>query len=68
MLLLCSFYSCVDVKLTSSSSSSQNFCFFKCILLQRTCTKFEYLFAVYLDDLSNELNNIKDGCYIGEFY
>jgi len=25
-----------------------------------------YLFAVYLDDLSNELNNIKTGCYIGE--
>jgi len=25
-----------------------------------------YLFAVYLDDLSNELNNIKAGCYIGE--
>jgi len=24
------------------------------------------LFAVYLDDLSNELNNIKAGCYIGE--
>ena len=24
-----------------------------------------YLFAVYLDDLSNELNN-KAGCYIGE--
>ena len=24
------------------------------------------LFAVYLDDLSNELNNIKTGCYIGE--
>jgi len=24
-----------------------------------------YLFAVYLDDLSNELNNIKAGCYIG---
>jgi len=23
-----------------------------------------YLFAVYLDDLSNELNNIKAGCYI----
>ena len=25
-----------------------------------------YLFAAYLDDLSNELNNIKAGCYIGE--
>ena len=25
-----------------------------------------YLFAVYLDDLSNELNNIKAGCYVGE--
>ena len=25
-----------------------------------------YLFAVYLDDLSNELNNIKPGCYVGE--
>ena len=25
-----------------------------------------YLFAVYLDDLSNELNNIKAGCYSGE--
>ena len=25
-----------------------------------------YLFAVYLDDLSNEVNNIKAGCYIGE--
>ena len=25
-----------------------------------------YLFAVYLDDLSNELNNIKARCYIGE--
>jgi len=25
-----------------------------------------YLFAVYSDDLSNELNNIKAGCYIGE--
>jgi len=25
-----------------------------------------YLFAVYLDDLSYELNNIKAGCYIGE--
>ena len=25
-----------------------------------------YLFAVYLDDLSNELNDIKAGCYIGE--
>ena len=25
-----------------------------------------YLFAVHLDDLSNELNNIKAGCYIGE--
>ena len=25
-----------------------------------------YLLAVYLDDLSNELNNIKAGCYIGE--
>jgi len=25
-----------------------------------------YLFVVYLDDLSNELNNIKAGCYIGE--
>ena len=25
-----------------------------------------YLFAVYLDDLSNELNNFKAGCYIGE--
>ena len=25
-----------------------------------------YLCAVYLDDLSNELNNIKAGCYIGE--
>jgi len=24
------------------------------------------LFAVYLDDLSNEPNNIKAGCYIGE--
>jgi len=24
------------------------------------------LFAVYLDDLSNELNNIKAGCYIGK--
>ena len=24
------------------------------------------MFAVYLDDLSNELNNIKVGCYIGE--
>ena len=24
------------------------------------------LFAVYLDDLSNELNTIKAGCYIGE--
>jgi len=24
------------------------------------------LFAVYLDDLSNELNNIKAGCCIGE--
>ena len=25
-----------------------------------------YLFAVYLDDLSNELNNLKAGCCIGE--
>ena len=25
-----------------------------------------YLFAIYLDDSSNELNNIKAGCYIGE--
>jgi len=25
-----------------------------------------HLCAVYLDDLSNELNNIKAGCYIGE--
>ena len=25
-----------------------------------------HLFAVYLDDLSNELNKIKVGCYIGE--
>ena len=25
-----------------------------------------YLIAVYLDDLSNGLNNIKAGCYIGE--
>jgi len=25
-----------------------------------------YLFAVCLDDLSNELKNIKAGCYIGE--
>ena len=25
-----------------------------------------YLFAVYLDSLSNELNNIKAGCYLGE--
>ena len=25
-----------------------------------------YLFPVYLDDLLNELNNIKAGCYIGE--
>jgi len=25
-----------------------------------------YLFAVYLDDLSIELNNIKAGCYVGE--
>jgi len=25
-----------------------------------------YLFAVYLDDLSLELSNIKAGCYIGE--
>jgi len=25
-----------------------------------------YLFAVYLDDLSNELKNINAGCYIGE--
>ena len=25
-----------------------------------------YLFTVYLDDLCNELNNIKAGCYIGE--
>jgi len=25
-----------------------------------------YSFAVYLDDLSNELNTIKAGCYIGE--
>jgi len=25
-----------------------------------------YLFAVYLDNLSNELNKIKAGCYIGE--
>ena len=25
-----------------------------------------YLFAGYLNDLSNELNNIKAGCYIGE--
>jgi len=25
-----------------------------------------YLFDVYLDDLSNELNNINAGCYIGE--
>ena len=24
-----------------------------------------YLFALYLDDLSNELNNIKARCYIG---
>ena len=24
------------------------------------------MFAVYLDDLSNDLNNIKAGCYIGE--
>jgi len=28
--------------------------------------KGEYWFAVYLDDLSNELNLIKAGCYIGE--
>jgi len=26
------------------------------------------LFAVYLDDLSNKLNNIKAGCYIGEVW
>ena len=25
-----------------------------------------YLFALYLDDLFTELNNIKAGCYIGE--
>jgi len=25
-----------------------------------------YLFAVYLDDLSTELNNIRAGCYIIE--
>jgi len=25
-----------------------------------------YLFAVYLDDLSTELNNIEAGCYVGE--
>ena len=25
-----------------------------------------YLFAVYVDDLSNELNNIEAGCYIGD--
>ena len=25
-----------------------------------------YLFAVYLDNLSNELNNINAGCYIGD--
>jgi len=25
-----------------------------------------FLFAVYLDDLSNELKNIKEGCYIAE--
>jgi len=25
-----------------------------------------HVFAVYLDDLSNGLNNIKAGCYIGE--
>jgi len=25
-----------------------------------------YIFAVYLDDLSLELSNIKTGCYIGE--
>jgi len=25
-----------------------------------------YFFAVYLDDLSLELSNTKDGCYIGE--
>jgi len=25
-----------------------------------------YLFAVYLDDLFLELNNIKDGCYMVE--
>ena len=24
------------------------------------------LFAVYLDELSNELNNVKSGCYIGD--
>ena len=24
------------------------------------------LFAVYLDELSNELNNVKAGCYIGD--
>jgi len=25
-----------------------------------------YLFSVYLDDLSLELNSVKAGCYIGE--
>jgi len=25
-----------------------------------------YLFAVHLNDLSNELSNIKAGCYVGE--
>ena len=25
-----------------------------------------YLFAVYLNDLSTELNKIKTGCYVGE--
>jgi len=25
-----------------------------------------YLFAVYLDDLSSELNNIKAGCVVGD--
>ena len=27
---------------------------------------YALMFIVYLDDLSNELNNIKAGCYIGE--
>ena len=36
------------------------------MIVAREAVLSPYLFAVYLDDLSNELNNIKAGCYTGE--